>query len=114
MTDSRFSHCLVCGEYMPPHAPHMCSVSPKDYGAALKYQTACRAVRALGMDVVDGLALTFSCTDYPAWVRNMNGWAVEDVARAIRDRTPDNAAIESATVEDLEEEDLRYGKLPPL
>jgi hypothetical protein len=33
------------------------------------------------MAVVDGLALTYSCADYPPWVRDMNGWAVEDAAR---------------------------------
>lgn len=44
------------------------------------YRKACRLVRSLGMDVVDGLALTFSCADYPSWVRNMNGWPVEDAA----------------------------------
>jgi hypothetical protein len=47
----------------------------------MNYRKACRIVRGLGMAVVDGLALTFSCADYPEWVRSMNGWTVEDVAR---------------------------------
>ena len=49
-------------------------------GKVMNYRSACRAVRVLGMDIVDGLALTFSCADYPAWVRDMNGWPVKDVA----------------------------------
>lgn len=51
-------------------------------GKVMNYRSACRAVRVLGMDIVDGLALTFSCADYPAWVRDMNGWPVEHVAEA--------------------------------
>lgn len=47
------------------------------------YRSACRLVRSIGMDIVDGLALTYSCADYPAWVRDLNGWAVEDAAVAI-------------------------------
>ena len=50
----------------------------------MNYRAACRTVRSLGMNIVDGLALTYSCADYPAWVRNMNGWSVEDVARVVR------------------------------
>lgn len=46
----------------------------------MSYRAACKLVRALGMDVVDGLGLTFSCAHYPAWVREMNGWPVEDIA----------------------------------
>lgn len=48
----------------------------------MTYRQACKIVRNIGMDVADGLALTFSCADYPIWVRDMNGWAVEDAAVA--------------------------------
>lgn len=43
-------------------------------------------VRSVGMAVVDGLALTYSCSDYPDWVQNMNGWDVEGAAREIAAR----------------------------
>lgn len=51
------------------------------------YRQACRLVRGVGMDVINGLALTFSCADYPDWVRDMNGWAVEDAAKTISEHT---------------------------
>lgn len=44
---------------------------------------AAHAVRSVGMDIEDGLALTFSCTDYPDWIREMNGWPIEDAAKEI-------------------------------
>ncbi len=50
---------------------------------AMTYRMACRLVRSVGMDIEDGLALTFSCADYPGWVRDMNGWSVEDAARRV-------------------------------
>ncbi len=46
-------------------------------------RTDCRLVRSVGMAVVDGLALTYSCADYPDWVREMNGWDVESAAETI-------------------------------
>lgn len=49
----------------------------------MTYRLACRAVRSVGMDVHDGLALTYSCADYPDWVRHMNGWDVESAAERI-------------------------------
>ena len=49
----------------------------------MTYRQACKIVRDIGMDVVDGLALTFACASYPDWVRDMNGWSVEDAATAI-------------------------------
>lgn len=54
----------------------------------MTYRSACRLVRSVGMDVVDGLALTFSCADYPAWVLDMNGWDVETAAETIIRREP--------------------------
>ena len=48
---------------------------------------ACQLVRSVGMAVVDGLALTYSCADYPGWVRDMNGWAIEYAAQRIRAHT---------------------------
>lgn len=53
---------------------------------AMTYRQQCALVRSIGMDVVDGLALTFSCADYPDWVRNMNGWNVEGAAAEIEHR----------------------------
>lgn len=55
----------------------------------MTYHAAVRAVKALEMDVEDGLGFTFSCADYPAWIRNMNGWPVEDIARALADQRPE-------------------------
>lgn len=52
----------------------------------MSYRRAARLVRDVGMDVDDGLALTFSCADYPDWIRGMNGWAVEDAAQEIAQR----------------------------
>ena len=52
--------------------------------SAISYQSDCRTVQSLGMGVVDGLALTFSCADYPDKIRNMNGWPVEHVAAAVK------------------------------
>ena len=60
------------------HAPQKQQMMKE--GKVMNYRSACRAVRVLEMDIVDGLALTFSCADYPAWVRDMNGWPVKDVA----------------------------------
>lgn len=56
--------------------------------ADVTYRQGCKLVRSVGMDVIDGLAFTFSCTDYPDWVREMNGWAVEDAAKTISEHTP--------------------------
>jgi hypothetical protein len=44
---------------------------------------AVQIVRSVGLDVEDGLAFTFSCADYPDWLRDMNGWPVEDAAEKI-------------------------------
>jgi hypothetical protein len=49
----------------------------------VSYRTQKRIVESLGMAVVDGLGLTYSCADYPDWVRNMNGWPVEDIAHEV-------------------------------
>lgn len=48
----------------------------------MTYRAAVKITRALGMDVEDGLGFTFSCADYPAWIREMNGWPVEHIAEA--------------------------------
>lgn len=56
-------------------------------GTDMSYRQRCRLVRSVGMNVVDGLALTFSCADYPDWVRDMNGWDVESAAAAIAARS---------------------------
>ena len=49
----------------------------------MTYRQACKLVRSVGLDIVDGLALTYSCADYPGWVREMNGCGVEDAAKEI-------------------------------
>jgi hypothetical protein len=52
----------------------------------MTYRQQCRLVRSEGMAVVDGLALTYSCADYPAWVRDINGYDVESAAAEIAAR----------------------------
>lgn len=49
----------------------------------MTYRQKCKIVRGAGMAVVDGLALTFACADYPNWMRDINGWSVEDAAIVI-------------------------------
>lgn len=53
----------------------------------MTYSNAIKIVRSIGMDVEDGLAFTYSCADYPDWVREMNGWAVEHAAHEIARRS---------------------------
>jgi len=64
-------------------------------GRSLSYRQACATVLEVGMDVVDGLAMTFACTDYPIRIRNLNGWSVEAAAAILlRSSSPDEAAQE--------------------
>lgn len=66
-------YCNRCGTWHTEQQGH----------EVMPYLTACQLVEDAGMGIVDGLALTHSCADYPDWVRNMNGWSVEDAAREI-------------------------------
>lgn len=49
----------------------------------MTHRQAKQIVRSTGMDIEDGLALTFACADYPNWIRAMNGWPVDDAAEEI-------------------------------
>lgn len=66
-------YCYGCNTWHRPDEGHV----------EMTYRQACKIVRSVGMDIVDGLALTFSCADYPDWVRDMNGWDVESAAERI-------------------------------
>lgn len=48
-----------------------------------EYGQKIRIVEAAELDVQDGLVFTFSGAEYPPPIANMNGWSVEETAKAL-------------------------------